>query len=84
LAYRGRGRIQPWIHGDIGLLYFRFNQTAGLLGSNASLAFQEGAGLDLVLTPKLAVRAEGDFLETRFFSLSQRHFQIVAGLVVNF
>jgi len=84
LAYRGHSRIQPWIHGDVGVQHFSFNQTAGVLGSNTSLAFQEGAGLDLSVTPNLASRIEGDFLETQFFSLSQRHFQITGGFVFNF
>jgi hypothetical protein len=64
--------------------HYRFNQTAGLLGSNNGLAGNGGGGLDIFLKSHIALRAEGDFIESRFFSTNQRSFQIVGGLVLGF
>ncbi|MBZ5660591.1 MAG: hypothetical protein LAO08_09305 [Acidobacteriia bacterium] len=84
LAYRNRGRIEPWIHGVFGEQHFRFNQTAGVLGSNTALAGAAGGGVDYLLGTHTAFRAEADFIGSRFFSANQRHFQVVSGLVFNF
>lgn len=84
LAYRGHGRVEPWIHGLIGMEHFRFAQTAGLFGSNTSLGWMAGGGIDMPMIPHFAIRAGVDVLETRFFSVSQRNFQASAGLVFNF
>jgi len=84
LAYRGRGRVEPWIHGVVGMEHFRFTQTAGLLGSNTALGGSAGGGADFHLNPHTAFRVEADWLGTRFFSANQRHFQVVTGLAFNF
>lgn len=84
LAFRGRSRIEPWAHVVVGIEHFRFTQTAGLLGSNTALGGVGGGGIDIRLTQHTAFRAEADWLVTRFFSVNQRHFQIVSGLVLNF
>jgi hypothetical protein len=84
LAFRGRSRIEPWVHVVVGIEHYRFTQTAGLLGSNTALGGVGGGGIDFRLTPHTAFRVEGDWLATRFFSVNQRHFQIVSGLVLNF
>jgi hypothetical protein len=55
-----------------------------VLGSNTALAVTVGGGIDYQLGPRMAFRAEGDAIESRFFSSNQRHFQIVSGLVFNF
>jgi hypothetical protein len=84
LAHRGHGRIKPWVHGVVGMEYFRFSQTAGLLGSNKGLGGVGGGGVDVRLGPRTSFRAEADWLGTRFFSANQGHFQVVTGLVFNF
>ena len=84
LAYRNRGRIEPWIHAVFGEQHFRFNQTAGVLGNNTALAGAAGAGVDYLLSAHTAIRGEADFIGSRFFSTNQRHFQVVSGLVFNF
>lgn len=84
LAYRGRWRIEPWVHGNAGMLYFRFNQTNGLLGSNRALAGMVGGGLDYSLNLHTTLRGEVDIIGTRFFNLQQRQFQATAGVVFNF
>jgi len=84
LAYRGRWRIEPWVHGNAGVQYFRFSQTAGVLGTNRALAGMVGGGLDLSLNLQTTLRGEADFIGTRFFNVQQRHFQATAGIVFNF
>jgi hypothetical protein len=83
-AYRNRSRYEPWVHVVVGMEHYRFNQTAGLLGSNNALAGNGGGGLDIFLKPHIAIRAEGDVIGSRFFSTNQRSFQIVGGLVLGF
>jgi hypothetical protein len=84
LALRGHSRIEPWVHAIAGLQHFRFTQTVGVLGSNTAFAGLGGGGIDLRLGPHLSFRVEGDVLESHFFSMYQRSFQGVSGLVLNF
>ena len=84
LAFRSRSRFEPWVHGVVGMEHFRFTQTAGVLGSNTALAGAAGGGTDFYLNPHAAFRVEADWIGTRFFSLNQRHFQAVTGIVFNF
>jgi opacity protein-like surface antigen len=84
LAFRGGGRIEPWVHFVAGLQDFHFTQTAGILGSNKAFGGMEGGGVDFALTQNVALRVEAETIETHFFSTYQRHFQVVSGLVFNF
>ncbi len=84
LAYRGSGRMQPWAHFVIGLQDFRFTQTAGVLGNNKALGGEAGGGADFLLTRHFSFRVEADALGTRFFSMNQRHFLAISGIVLNF
>ncbi len=84
VAFRGHSRFEPWVHAAVGLEDFRFTQTAGILGSNQGLGVTAGGGIDYLLTEHLALRGEGDVIETNFFSTYQRHFQAVGGFVLNF
>jgi outer membrane protein with beta-barrel domain len=84
LAYRNRSRYEPWVHLTVGMEHFRFDQTAGILGSNTALAGDAGGGLDYYVRPHVSVRGEADFIGSRFFSTNQRSFQIVGGLVLGF
>src|ERR1700682_5154637 len=84
LVLRGHGRIEPWAHAIIGIEHFRFSQTSGVLGNNTALAGVAGGGIDFRLDPRTSLRVEGDWLGTRFFSVNQRSFQVVTGLVFNF
>jgi hypothetical protein len=83
VVYRSHWRLEPWAHFTGGMDHFRFPQSSAL-GSNTSLALTGGGGVDYLLTPRLSLRAEADEVFTRFFSLNQRHFQVVTGLVINF
>jgi hypothetical protein len=84
VSYRNRGRYEPWAHVVVGLEHFRFPQNGGMLGSNSALAGAAGGGLDVYLTPNVAFRTEMDFVGSRFFSTTQRSFQVVGGIVISF
>lgn len=84
LAYRGESHLEPWVHAIFGLEHFRFTQTAGQLGSNNAFAYTLGGGLDFNFNGFVGVRAEGDYLGTRFFGTTQSNYQVVGGLVFNF
>jgi hypothetical protein len=83
-AYRGHGRFEPWVHTLIGLEHFRFTQTAIDYGSNNSLAFVGGGGVDIHMNPHAAFRVQFDYLGTDFFKQSQANWQIGAGVAFNF
>ena len=83
-ALRGHGRFEPWIHTLIGLEHFRFTQTATAYGSNNSLAYVGGGGVDIHMNPRTAFRAQFDYLGTRLFSMNQSNWQVGAGVVFNF
>lgn len=84
LAYRNRTRFEPWAHVLIGAEHFRFSQTTGFLGTNNALAGPAGGGVDVYFTPNVGLRAEADFIGSRFFSTNQRSFQVIGGVVINF
>jgi hypothetical protein len=84
LILRNRTRYEPWVHAVVGFEHYRFSQTAGILGSNNALAVPVGGGVDIYLTPRLAIRTEADAVFSRFFSTNQRAFQVVGGLALNF
>ncbi len=84
LSYPNRSRYEPWVHVLVGWEHYRFSQTAGLLGSNSGLAVPLGGGLDVYLSRHVAIRGEADALESRLFSVNQRSFQAIGGLVYNF
>ena len=85
VAYRGSSHIEPWIHVLFGLQDFRFTQTANnVLGNNKSPGGALGGGADFALVQHVAFRVEADEVETHLFSMYQRHFQVVSGLVFNF
>jgi hypothetical protein len=83
-ARRGHGRYEPWFHALIGLEHFRFTQTATAYGSNSSLAFMAGGGVDIHLNQRTAFRFQFDYLGTDLFSLAQTNWQTGAGIVFNF
>jgi hypothetical protein len=83
-AIRGRGRYEPWFHVLVGLEHFRFSQTAVDYGSNNSVGFIGGGGVDMHLNERAALRAHFDYLGTALFSRSQSNFQVGAGVVFSF
>jgi opacity protein-like surface antigen len=85
IAIRGSGsRWEPWGHGLVGLEHFRFTQNGGPLGKNSTVGWLVGGGVDYHISNRLAIRGEGDFLGTEFFSTTHRNLEIVAGVVMSF
>ena len=69
-----------------GLHHFRFTQSGGpfFLGSNSTVGWLVGGGLDIHMGERVALRGEADYLGTHYFDKHQRNYQIIAGLVFNF
>jgi hypothetical protein len=83
-ALRGHGRVEPWVHTLLGLEHFRFSQTSTVYGSNNSLGFIGGGGVDLHLNVRTAIRVQFDYVGTSLFSVGQNNWQAGAGVVFNF
>lgn len=82
-AWRGH-RVEPWAHVLAGLAHFRYSGTATQYGSNNSVAFIGGLGLDLHLNPRTAFRLYGDYVGTALFSEPQTSWEAGAGIVFDF
>jgi opacity protein-like surface antigen len=76
-----RARWEPWGHAQFGGGHLQ-PQTAG--NSRNALAITTGGGVDYRVNSRLSLRAEGDYVYTRFFSQSQNDFQAFAGVVFHF
>ena len=76
-----RGRWEPWGHAQFGGGHLQ-PQTAG--SSRNALAITTGGGVDYRINARLSLRAEGDYVYTRFFSQTQNDFQGFAGVVFHF
>jgi opacity protein-like surface antigen len=83
VALENTTRFEPWIHGLIGLEHFRLTQGA-TLGSNSTLGYMVGGGLDFRITPKIFWRVQGDYLGTRFQSALQSNYSTGTGIVLYF
>ena len=80
IIVRRRG-WEPWGHALVGMAHVN-PQLAGV--SKNGVAIQVGGGADYTLRGQLAVRAEGDWVLTHLYSLTQNNFQLVTGLVLRF
>ena len=76
-----RARWEPWGHALFGFGHLQ-PQTAG--NSRDSLAITAGGGVDYRVYSRLSLRAEADYVYTRFFKQTQNDFQAFAGAVVHF
>ena len=76
-----RQRWEPWGHALVGGSHLQ-PQTAG--NSKNALMVQAGIGVDYRIHARLSLRAEGDWVYSKFFSQSQNNFQGVAGIVLHF
>jgi len=77
------GGITPFAEALFGLGHI---SNGGTLPSttNTSFATALGGGLDFKLVRPLAVRFEGDYLQTRFYSTRQNAVRVSTGLVIRF
>jgi hypothetical protein len=77
----GGDRLEPWVHLLIGGTHI-LPQTA--LRSPNGFEIQAGGGADYRLQPGLALRFEGDWINSHVFTQSQNSFQAIVGVVFRF
>ncbi len=77
----GRARFEPWAHVLAGGIHM-IPKTA--LGGKNGFEVTAGAGVDYGLTPRLSLRAEGDYLRSHLFGQWQNSAQAIAAVVVHF
>ena len=80
-TFRKYERITPFVHVALGAIH----ASPGYLGiSESATKFMQapGAGVDVAINPRLAVRLQGDYVSTNFLSDHQNNFQFSAHLVV--
>jgi opacity protein-like surface antigen len=77
------GRVTPFAEVMVGLAHIH---TGGTLPgpSNTSFATAVGGGIDYRVVRPLALRVEGDYIRTKFFSATQNNLRLSAGIVLRF
>ena len=75
------GKITPFGEFMIGLAHIG---SGGAFPTNTSFATALGGGLDYRLFRPIAVRVEGDYVHTSFFSTSQNNIRLSTGIVFRF
>jgi hypothetical protein len=86
LAWHREGRFEPWAHVLVGWDHFRFTETNNVigLGSNSTIGFRAGGGVDFKLFPRTYLRVQGDALGSRFGATREFNYSIGTGIVFNF
>ena len=75
------GKITPFGEFMIGLAHIG---SGGAFPTNTSFATALGGGLDYRLFRPIAVRVEGDYVHTSFFSTGQNNIRLSTGIVFRF
>ena len=83
IALNNNSRFEPWFHVLAGLQHFRFSQ-GPVLGSNSTIGFVGGGGVDYKFGGRASWRVQGDFIGTRFGSSIEKSYSIGTGLILNF
>lgn len=80
-----KSKVQPFARALVGFAHVRADNefaNTGFKGTNTSLAFAVGGGLDVKLTEKVQLRLiQADYLQTRAFHSTQRNLRLGIGLV---
>lgn len=80
IAYRSSGRATPYFQ----VLFGGMRLSGGGFSSNA-FAMTVGGGLDVKVSPQVAIRlAQGEYLMTRFGGVRQNNFRLESGIVFRF
>jgi hypothetical protein len=80
-SYRKFNSITPWASVQLGVIH----GSEGFLGISQSaykFGMVGGGGVDFKISERLAVRAQGDYLLSRFYGLAQNNFTFGGGLVI--
>ncbi len=77
------GNFTPFAEAFVGVAHIH---TGGSLPTPSNTAFASafGGGLDYRIIRPIALRVEGDYLRTQFFSTTQNNFRLAVGVVVRF
>jgi opacity protein-like surface antigen len=73
-------KFRPFAEFEVGVGHMNTNS----LGTDTSLAYAFGGGLDYKIIRPIAVRVQGDYVSTRFFGTTQQNLRISTGVVVRF
>ena len=76
------GKFRPFGEAMFGIGHI--NDGQGISTSDTSLVTAVGGGLDYKVIRILALRAEADYVQTRFFSATQDNFRLSTGIVFRF
>ncbi len=74
------GKIRPFAEAMFGGGHISTNGA----GSDTSFVTALGGGIDYHLIPLVALRLEGDYVQTRFFSTTQNNVRMSTGIVLRF
>jgi hypothetical protein len=74
------GKIRPFGEALFGIGHIGTTS----VGSDNSLATAVGGGLDYRVIKLIAVRVQGDYIQTRFFGATQNNVRISTGVVLRF
>jgi opacity protein-like surface antigen len=74
------GKIRPFAEAMFGGGHISTNGA----GSDTSFVTALGGGIDYHLIPLVALRLEGDYVQTRFFSTTQNNVRLSTGIVLRF
>jgi len=74
------GKLRPFAE----VLFGAGHVGTNLAGSNTSFATGLGGGIDYRIVRPIALRFEGDYLQTRFFSATQNNVRLSTGIVFRF
>lgn len=75
------GKFRPFAEAEIGAGHVSGNSISG---SDTSYATALGGGLDYKVFGPLALRVEGDYVRTHFFSVGQNNFRFSTGVAIRF
>ncbi|MGA1986583.1 MAG: hypothetical protein ABSG72_09960 [Candidatus Sulfotelmatobacter sp.] len=75
------GKFTPFGEFMVGLAHI---STAGSFPTNTSYATAVGGGIDYRLVRLVALRAEGDYVATHFYSTTQNDLRVSTGIVFRF
>jgi opacity protein-like surface antigen len=82
------GKFRPFGEVLFGAGHIRINETSPLpdfiMPTDTSFATAIGGGLDYKIIRLIAVRVQGDYVQTRFFGATQNNVRISTGIVLRF
>lgn len=76
------GKFRPFAEAMFGVGHV--NDGQAISTSDTSIATALGGGLDYKVIRIVALRVEGDYVQTRFFSTTQNNFRLSTGIALRF